>query len=361
MKQPLLLSTFILLLAVTCLGQSNSQNTTPQAQKFDEFEFLARDDRERVARFAEALTKNPTAKGYIIFYQERVSGFCGPVGVGSAIWFLRNMLEGRLDFPVSTKRVVDIRGGLREKQMVEFFIVPKGAAPPVPTSTSEPNKATRCPCLSGVYAPSFVFENTSSPLPFYATGQFDDPKEKPIYKWAVSAGRIISGQGTMSIMVERPSPVYQRITATLEVDGFSSECNLKSSATSPEELSSLPIKIDEFEEFSCEEELARLDYLKSAGLHSDPLAQGYIIVYGRKNGRRNEVKARIASMKASLIMRGVGTKRVTFIDGGFREKLSVEMWLVEKGKNAPVPTPTIEAKDVKLKGFARIYNEPCMQ
>jgi hypothetical protein len=360
MQQTLLSLILLLLFVIPCIAQRNSQNSvsTPQARKFDEFDFLD-NERERAARFAETLTKEPTAKGYIIVYQKRVSRSCGEVGAGSAIWFIRSALDGRLDFPVSPKRIVDIRGGLREKQMVEFFIVPKGATPPVPTPSFEPSKAVRCPCLGATIAPGFVFENTRSPLKFYTYFSSDEFKEKPTFEWSVSEGRIISGQGTTSIVVERPISEYKSITAIVEVEGFPSECKLRGSVSSPAELSSLPMKIDEFSNITCEDELARLDYLR-VGINSDPLAHGYIIIYGGKHGRRNEVKAKIARVKANL--RGhVMPDRVTFIDGGFREKLSVELWLGEKGKSAPIPTPTIDSKDVKLKGIARIYNEPCMQ
>lgn len=95
-------------------------------------------------------------------------------------------------------------------------------------------------------------------------------------------------------------------------------------------------------------------------MQSDPLAQGYIIVYGGKYGKRNEVKAKIADIKANLKNRRLSANRVTFIDGGFRENLSVELWLMEKGKSPPIPTPTVDAKDVKLKGLARIINSSCM-
>jgi hypothetical protein len=360
MKRTLFKGILILLFFLPCVAQNNSQNSVsiPQARKFDEFDFSDW-ERERSARFAEALTKEPTSKGYIIFYQERVSGFCGEVGVGSAIWFLREHLDGRLDFPVSPKRIINIRGGLRERQMVEFFIVPKGATPPVPTPTFVASKAVRCPCLGATIAPTFVFENTRSPLKFYIYFNSDEFKEKPIFKWSVSAGEIIRGQGTTSIMVERPFSEYKSITATVEVEGFSNECKLRHSVSSPEELSSLPLKVDEFGNDNCENELARLNSLR-AGLDSDSLAHGYIIIYGGKYGRRNEVKAKIAKVKANL--RSILLlNRIKFIDGGFRENLSIELWLGESGKSAPIATPTVDSKDVKLKGFAAISNSPCMQ
>lgn len=361
MKQLLLLPILILLFLIPASAQSDSQNnaSNPTARKFDEFDFSDW-KREQVARFAEVLTKEPKAKGYIIAYQERVSGFCGEVSVGGMLWFIRNSLEGRLDFPVNPERIVEVRGGFREKQMVEFFIVPEGANPPVAKPTVKPVEAVRCPCLGYTGASSYAFENSNSPLGFYTSFRNDDSKEKPIIKWSVSEGRILSGQGTTSIVVERPSLGYRSITATVEIEGFSSECKLKRSASSPEQLSSLPIKIDEFGSISCDDEMARTDHL-AIGLQADPIAQGYIIAYGGKVGKHNEAKARLAWMKAYLVQnRGISSERVITIDGGFRETRQAELWLIEKGKDAPIPSPTVNKKDVKLKGWARIVNEPCM-
>lgn len=121
----------------------------------------------------------------------------------------------------------------------------------------------------------------------------------------------------------------------------------------------MPLEIDEFGETNCEQELGILDNL-SVGLQAEPLAQGYIIVYGGKRGKRNEAKARAARMKAYLVQtRGLSTNRIFIIDGGFRETISTELWLIEKGKNLPVPTPTVNRKEVRFKGTARIINRSC--
>lgn len=343
---------FLFLLLASFITQSAAQN--PKAEKFAEFEYLDDNQSEQIARFAEVLSKQPTVRGYIIGYTERISGFCGEVSTGGAIRSLAQAITVRHDFPVKADRVLTMNGGLREKQMIEFFIVPKGTSLPPPTPTSPADKAVRCPCLGYTGGPSYVFENTNSPLDFYTSFSNEISQVKPIYKWTVSAGKIISGQGTAGISVECPRSAYQSIEATVEIVGFPDECNLKGSAKSPENMSSLPLKTDEFPESTCADEEARLDHFASA-FRDEPLAQGYIIVYGGKNGKRNEAKARLAKFKAYLInARGLSPERITTIDGGFREKLSVELWLTEKGKSAPAPSPTVKLEDVKLKGSINV-------
>ncbi len=84
-----------------------------------------------------------------------------------------------------------------------------------------------------------------------------------------------------------------------------------------------------------------------------------MIIYGGKNGTHNEVKARMARVNIFVRFLRISPKDISIIDGGFREKLSIELWLYKKGENPPIPTPTVEAKDVKLKGFTKISKYPC--
>jgi hypothetical protein len=120
-----------------------------------------------------------------------------------------------------------------------------------------------------------------------------------------------------------------------------------------------PGKFDEFGDINCEDELARLDNF-SVQLQSDPNLQGYIIIYGGRRGRRNEAKARAARMKHYLVYnRGLDKRRVITLDGGFRENLMGELWLFKVNEPAPSPTPTVDPKDVKLRGRVRVKGYFC--
>ncbi len=92
--------------------------------------------------------------------------------------------------------------------------------------------------------------------------------------------------------------------------------------------SRMPHKFDEFGNITCEDELARLDAF-TMELLSNPNLQGYIIVYGGRRGRRSEAKARAARMKFYLVrVRGLDAQRILTMDGGYREELSGELWLM---------------------------------
>ncbi len=118
-------------------------------------------------------------------------------------------------------------------------------------------------------------------------------------------------------------------------------------------------KIDEFGNVNCEGEMARLDSF-TLQLQNDPDGVGYLIIYGGRTGKRNEAKARAARMSYYLTKnRGVDSKRIVAIDGGYRETFAAELWITKPGESAPRATPTLAAKDVKFKGTAKIRRYSC--
>ena len=120
-----------------------------------------------------------------------------------------------------------------------------------------------------------------------------------------------------------------------------------------------PRKFDEFGNVTCEDELARLDNFTNE-LLNDANAQGYLIVYGGRRGRRNEAKARAARMKFYLVRnRGLDAKRIITLDGGYREELTTELWVMRRGGSAPAPTPSVNPGDVKHRGGMRVRGYYC--
>ena len=120
-----------------------------------------------------------------------------------------------------------------------------------------------------------------------------------------------------------------------------------------------PRKFDEFGNVTCEDELARLDNFTNE-LLNDANAQGHLIVYGGQRGRRNEARARAARMKFYLVRnRGLDTKRIITLDGGYREELTTELWVMRRGESPPLPTPSVNPRDVKLRGRVRVRGYYC--
>lgn len=55
-----------------------------------------------------------------------------------------------------------------------------------------------------------------------------------------------------------------------------------------------------------------------------------------------------------MFAKRVDKSRIFVVDGGFREKQFVEIWIAPKNAKPPVATPTVDSKDIKFrKGKAR--------
>jgi hypothetical protein len=82
--------------------------------------------------------------------------------------------------------------------------------------------ASPCPTVL-VSCPSGA--DSKLPIPFAATVAGGNPDVKPTYTWSLTAGKIISGQGTSKITVDASNLGGQAITATVTVGGFNPKCS----------------------------------------------------------------------------------------------------------------------------------------
>jgi hypothetical protein len=192
-----------------------------------------------------------------------------------------------------------------------------------------------CPTIS-ISCPTDILR-LDEPMTFSANISGGDPNMNPKYNWQVSAGRIISGQGTLQISVDRSGIEGESITATVEVDGLPPECD-RTQSCSTTWIASEPVaearKFDEYGEVSFVNEETRLSNFE-AQLQQEPGAQGYVIVYGPRR-----VKPHIARVRKFLIeKRGLEPSRIVLMDGGYSKKTKVELWIVPTGATPPKPNP----------------------
>jgi hypothetical protein len=132
-------------------------------------------------------------------------------------------------------------------------------------------------------------------------------------------------------------------------------------------------KFDQYGDICCEDEKARLDNFAVA-LQNAPDAVGYIIFYGgrrhsypycysrrRRLPRRGEASARASRIKPYLVnARGIDSKQIVLINGGYQESWTADLWIVPKGATAPEPTPTVKPEEIRFrKGRATIRQYFC--
>jgi hypothetical protein len=82
---------------------------------------------------------------------------------------------------------------------------------------------------------------------------------------------------------------------------------------------------------------------------SDKKAIAYIIAYGGKRAHRDEAKQRAERAKEYLVaVRHFPENRIKVIDGGYREKRHLELYVVSEGVCLPTPRPNVDPRDVVI-------------
>ena len=204
-------------------------------------------------------------------------------------------------------------------------IVVTNCPPPLPPPPICPTVTVSCPEAG----------NENAPVTFTVAISGGTPNIRPGYNWTISAGKIISGQGTPSITVDTGGLAGQTVRASVDVTGFGTPCPASCSVSIP--IINKPRKFDEYYDIARNDEKARLDNY-AIQLQSEPGSQGYIIVYPSRRAGSNDAQARAQRITDYLVnSRGIDSHRVVTIMGPQREDWLFELWVVPEG--APPPTP----------------------
>jgi hypothetical protein len=223
--------------------------------------------------------------------------------------------------------VVEVDDG-RSQDCVAFSsiaVVVTDCPPPPPPQAFCPTVTVSCPDAA----------TETAPVVFTATISGGSRGITPTYNWTISAGRIISGQGTPSITVDTTGLGGQSIRANLDVGGYGMRCPASCATSIP--IVTRSRKFDEYYDIARNDEKARLDNY-AIQLQGEPGTQGYIIVYPRRRAGANEAQARATRISDYLVnSRGIDPSRFTITVAQPREEWLFEFWLVPAG--APPPTP----------------------
>ncbi len=106
---------------------------------------------------------------------------------------------------------------------------------------------------------------------------------------------------------------------------------------------------DSYGNLSWEDEQAHLDGF-AFELQSNEHLVGYIIVYAGRQSCVDEAKERALRAKEYLVKtRGIQANRIKWIDGGYREKLTVILQPLPHNAPGLVPSPTIKPSEADIK------------
>lgn len=175
------------------------------------------------------------------------------------------------------------------------------------------------------------------------------------YTWTVSPAeaRLVSGAGTQTITVDSTGLGSQRVTATLTVDDGSGDpmCRQTAQAATSVVRKDVPPptcrKFDEFPSIAFDDDKARLDNL-AIELQNSPDLTAYVIVYAGRTSRSGQADMLgRRSLDYLTTSRGVDSRRIVVINGGYREEDMIEIWLCPPGATPPQPTPTVQPSEVQ--------------
>lgn len=160
---------------------------------------------------------------------------------------------------------------------------------------------------------------------------------KPEFKWTVSAGTIMAGQGTNEITVDTTGISGFVVTVTAGLSEVPPGCSGSASRTtniSAPELVRGRL-YDEYGDITFEDEKARLKNL-SMQLASEPLTTGHILMSAGQETFEKEAEERLARAKSYLVnVREIDPDRIVTFDCGFAKELVIQLYVVPVGATFP--------------------------
>lgn len=191
-----------------------------------------------------------------------------------------------------------------------------------------------------IYCPNITIScpdtvDIDKPITFSANIAGGSDSVKKVYRWTVSAGTIVSGEGTSVITVDTKGLAGQSVVATLTMPGYD---GLNCLASCPVQIPNEPPvcrKFDEFRSIHFNDEKARLDNY-AIGLQNDPTSIGYVVIYPGQRAKAGEFQRHNNRVLDYLVnTRGVDKARIIPIIGSSRNELFLELWICPQGAKAP--------------------------
>lgn len=213
---------------------------------------------------------------------------------------------------------------------------------------------TRSPCPYPVMVSSPATVNDGDLITFAADVSYSGTAALN-YTWTVSPAeaRVVSGVGTPTITVDSTGLGNQRVTAVLVVDDGSGDPNCRQTAQASTNVTRKELPppecrmFDQFPSIAFDDTKARLDNL-AIELQNAPDLTAYIFVYAGRTSRAGQADALGRRALDYLVNeRGMDSRRINMINGGYREQDYIEIWICPPGAKAPQASPTVQPGDVQ--------------
>jgi len=223
------------------------------------------------------------------------------------------------------------------------------ASAQLPAQTTRPTPAAAavapCPTLT-IQAQPPQGVRDGQRVYFTANIMGGDPNVVPVIVWNVSAGSIVQGQNMRRIEVDSTGAggsSDREIKAEPWISGYAPECMVQSFAV----VKVIPpaAKFGAFGEIGDEPFKQNIDAL-AAFLSQSPIDNVYVIAYAGRTSERGFAANWLRRIRAALVTAGIEPRRISAMDGGFRETPVFDFWIVAPGAEPPSPSPTIKRSEI---------------
>jgi len=181
--------------------------------------------------------------------------------------------------------------------------------------------------------------------------------ERITYKWEISGGRILAGQGTRKVTIQPETGLksVSLVRAKILLDGVPPEFNRESVCSLKLDSScTTPTLFEQYGDIGSGQERQRLDRLgkylngKGAGLFT------FVVVYEGHRTCFREAEFRTDRLRKYLTEKyKIPESQLITINGGFRDKFTVNIFTAKSDGCAPFPTPTLTLGNIKSTGFCK--------
>ncbi len=166
------------------------------------------------------------------------------------------------------------------------------------------------------------------------------------YNWTIHGGTITQGNGTPRINF-KVNDGPDSYTVSLKVGGLDPSCPATASCSTIICKGPPSVKSDSYGILPIKEEQARLDHF-AVVLKNRPGTMGYILSYLARRVSARAARAVGERAKAYLVKdQGIDANRVVLVEGGFKDELTVDLWLVPTGATPPDPGATVDPSKIK--------------
>jgi hypothetical protein len=115
-----------------------------------------------------------------------------------------------------------------------------------------------------------------------------------------------------------------------------------------------PVKFDEWSDIDFHDEKARLDNI-AIELQHEPQFVVYMIIYAGPRACLGEAQARGVRAENYLIKKDrIQPDRILWIDGGYREHVTVEVWMLLRDWSRPFTSPTLQPSEIRIDKHCKI-------